>query len=184
MKIYTKTGDKGQTALVGGKRVAKHHPRIEAYGTVDELMAHAALLMDMLSDAHDRDFLLWVSDRLMTVSSVLAAEGDVTKKIPQITASDATRIEHRIDEMETGLEPMDSLILPGGNPIVSQCHVVRTVCRRAERNIVGMMDDGYDVPLEVTVFINRLSDYFFVLSRKIAKNLNISIKKWVPVVGN
>ena len=184
MKIYTKTGDKGQTALVGGKRVAKHHPRIESYGTVDELMAHTALLMDMLSDAHDRDFLLWISDRLMTASSVLAAEGDVTKKIPQITTADTTRIEHRIDEMETGLEPMDTFILPGGNLTVSQCHVVRTVCRRTERNIVSLADGGYDVPPEVTEFINRLSDYFFVLSRKITKDLNISIKKWVPVVGN
>ena len=184
MKVYTKTGDKGQTALVGGKRVAKNHPRIEAYGTVDELMAHTALLMDMLADVNDKDFLLWILDRLMTTSSVLAAEGDVSKKIPQLTTADTTRIEHRIDEMEGGLERMESFILPGGHPAVSQCHVVRTVCRRTERNIVGLTDDGYDVPPEITGFVNRLSDYFCVLSRKIAKNLNISTKKWIPVVGN
>jgi len=184
MKVYTRTGDKGQTALVGGKRVSKHHPRIEAYGTVDELMAHTALLMDMLADAHDRDFLLWVSDRLMTASSVLAAEGEVTKKMPQTSTADITLLERRIDEMEGGLEPVDSFILPGGHPAVSQCHVTRTVCRRAERKIVGLVEDGFDVPAEVTEFINRLSDYFFVLSRKIANDLNISIKKWVPVVGN
>ena len=184
MKVYTKTGDKGQTALIGGKRVAKNHPRIEAYGSVDELMAHTALLMDILTDSTDKDFLLWILDRLMTASSVLAAEGDVTKKIPQISTADTVRIEHRIDEIEGGLEPVDSFILPGGHPAVSQCHVVRTVCRRVERKIVGLADDGYDVPTEVTEFVNRLSDYFFVLSRKITKDLNISIKKWVPVVGN
>jgi len=183
MKIYTKTGDRGQTALVGGRRVAKNHPRIEAYGTVDELMAHTALLMDLLADSHDMDFLLWVSDRLMTASSMLAAEGDVTKKIPTITTEDVTRIEHRIDEMENGLEPIDSFIFPGGHVAVSQCHVARTVCRRAERKIVGLADNGCDVPTGVTEFFNRLSDYFFVLSRKITKDFNIPTKKWVPVVG-
>ena len=184
MKIYTKTGDKGQTALIGGKRVAKNHQRIEAYGTVDELMAHTALLMDLLENTHNKDFLLWVSDRLMTASSVLAAEGDVTKKIPQITTADTMRIEQRIDEMESGLERVDSFVLPGGHSAVSQCHVARTVCRRAERKIVALADDGYDVPAEVTEFFNRLSDYFFVLSRKITKDFNIPIKKWIPVVGN
>ena len=180
MKVYTKTGDKGHTALIGGKRVAKNHPRIEAYGTVDELMAHTALLMDMLADERDTEFLLWILDRLMTVSSALAADGDATKKMPQITAADITRIEHHIDEMEGGLEPMNSFILPGGHVAVSQCHVARTVCRRAERKIVALFDDGCQVAEEVTGFINRLSDYFFVLSRKIAKDFHISTKKWLP----
>jgi cob(I)alamin adenosyltransferase len=183
MKTYTKTGDKGQTALIGGKRVSKNHPRIEAYGTVDELIAHTALLMDMLTDERDRDFLLWILDRLMTVSSVLATESDVTKKIPEIAAADVTRVESRIDEMENRLEPLGSLILPGGNMVVSQCHVARTVCRRAERKIFGLIANGYIVPTEVTGFVNRLSDYFFVLSQKIAKDLKISIKKWLPFVG-
>ena len=183
MKIYTKTGDKGQTALIGGKRVTKNHPRIEAYGTVDELTAHTALLMDMLADEQDKDFLLWILDRLMTVSAVLAIEGDLTKKIPGLASDDVTRVEHRIDEMENGLEPIDSFLLPGGHPAVSQCHVARTVCRRTERKIVGMVDDGDDVPAEVSELINRLSDYFFVLSRKIAKNFNMSQKKWKPVVN-
>ena len=183
MKIYTKTGDKGQTALIGGKRAAKNHPRIEAYGTVDELMAHTALLMDMLSDERDKDFLLWILDRLMTSASMLAVDGNRTKKTPELTTADATRIERRIDEMELGLEPMDCFILPGGHPAVSQCHVARTVCRRAERIIVGLAAEGYNVPAEIMEFINRLSDYFFVLSRKIAKDLNISIKKWFAIVG-
>ena len=183
MKIYTKTGDKGQTALIGGKRVSKNHPRIEAYGTVDELMAHTALLMDMLTDNLDKDFLLWILDRLMTVSAILATEGDVKKKIPELTTVDITQVESRIDEMENTLEPLNSLVLPGGHPAVSQCHVARTVCRRAERKTVGLMNDGYDVPAGVLALINRLSDYFFVLSRKTAKNLNIFPKKWLPFVG-
>jgi len=182
MKIYTKTGDKGQTSLIGGKRVAKNHPRIEACGTVDELMAHTALLMDMLTDECDKDFLLWVLDKLMTISSVLAAGESVTKKIPGIGTTGITQVEHRIDEMEGGLEPLNCFILPGGHVALSQCHVARTVCRRAERKIVGLVDHGYGVPAEVTGFINRLSDYFFVLSRKIAKDFHISTKKWTPVV--
>lgn len=162
--------------------MAKNHPRIEAYGTVDELMAHTALLMDMLADECDRNFLLWLLERLMTASSVLAAESDVTKKMPKITTADITQVEYRIDEMEGGLEPMNSFILPGGNMAISQCHVARTVCRRAERKIVGLTDHNYGVPAEVTGFVNRLSDYFFVLSRKITKDFHISTKKWTPVV--
>ena len=183
MKIYTKTGDNGQTALIGGKRTVKNHPRIEAYGTVDELMAHTALLMDMLTDVRDKDFLLWILDRLMTAAAVLAAEGDIKKKIPKLKTDDVKRVESLIDEMEDGLETPDGFILPGGHTAVSQCHVARTVCRRAERNIVCLIEAGYDVPTEITGFINRLSDYFFVLSRKTAKKMNILTKKWIPIVG-
>ena len=181
MKIYTKSGDNGQTALVGGKRVSKSHPRIEAYGTVDELMAHTALLMDMLTDTGDKDFLLWTLDRLMTASAVLAAEGDVTKKIPKITTTDAATIEKRIDEMESELEPIGSFILPGGHVAVSQCHIARTVCRRAERKIFSLTEHEHDVPAEITKFINRLSDYFFVLSRKISKDFDVMAIKWNPL---
>ena len=183
MKIYTKTGDKGQTALIGGKRVSKNHPRIEAYGRVDELMAHTALLMDMLTDEQDKDFLLWILDRLMTASTVLASESNEKKNIPKLATDEITRVENRIDEMENDLDPVDSFLLPGGHPAVSQCHVARTVCRSAERKVIGLVDDGYDVPIEVSVLINRLSDYFFVLSRKIAKDVNITLKKWKPVVN-
>lgn len=182
MKIYTKVGDKGQTSLISGRRVAKNHPRIEAYGTVDELMAHTALLMDMLEDAHQDEFLWWVQDRLMTMSAVLAMEGDTHRKIPQIKDSDITRVEEQMDELESGLDPVHSLILPGGHPTLSQCHVARTVCRRAERCMVGLTSNAYDVPMEIMGFINRLSDYFFVLSRKIANDCGVITKKWIPVV--
>ena len=161
----------------------KNHPRIEAYGTIDELMAHTALLMDMLKDdADDRGFLLWILDRLMTASSILASEGDVSKKIPKISSNDTKYIEGRIDEMDSELEAMNHFILPGGHLTTSQCHVARTVCRRAERKIAGLVVEGFDVPEEVISFINRLSDYFFVLSRKIKKDLKISSKIWLPIV--
>ena len=182
MKIYTRTGDRGQTALIGGKRVSKTYPRIEAYGAVDELMAHTALLMDMITDAQDKDFLLWILDRLMTASSVLASENGTRKKIPQITAADTMRLERSIDEMESELEHIDSFLLPGGHPAVSQCHVARTVCRRTERRIIDAIEYGCETPTEVTEFFNRLSDYYFIFSRKIAKKLKISLKKWIPVV--
>ena len=179
MKVYTKTGDKGSTALIGGKRVAKNHPRVEAYGTIDELMAHTALLMDHLENESDKEFLLWILDRLMTAASLLAAEGDVAKKIPKMTDCDVTKIEQRIDEIQGELGAPDKFfVLPGGNIAVSQCHVARTVCRRAERKIVTLTEAGFDVPTEITEFVNRLSDYFFVLSKKIAKKLKISTKKW------
>jgi cob(I)alamin adenosyltransferase len=182
MKVYTKTGDTGKTSLIGGKRVAKNHPRIEAYGTVDELMAHTALLMDMLNDDGDREFLLWALDRLMVAASVLAADEDSRKKIPALTAEDVIRVERQIDVMESSLDPLRSFVLPGGHIAVSQCHVARTVCRRAERTIVSL-EQEYDLPLSVNEWINRLSDYFFVLSRKISKDLHVAVKNWTPIVG-
>ncbi|MDR0815338.1 MAG: cob(I)yrinic acid a,c-diamide adenosyltransferase [Bacteroidales bacterium] len=181
MKVYTKTGDKGKTSLIGGTRVAKNHPRLEAYGTVDELMAHTALLMDSINDAGDKEFLLWTLDRLMTLASVLAAEGEVAKKLPLLLPEDVQRMEKKIDEMEGNLEPLRSFVLPGGHQAVSQCHVARTVCRRTERLIVSL-EENDDIPPIVNQYINRMSDYLFVLSRKITKDLQIISKKWTPIV--
>ncbi|MDR1666715.1 MAG: cob(I)yrinic acid a,c-diamide adenosyltransferase [Bacteroidales bacterium] len=182
MKVYTKTGDKGDTSLIGGKRVAKNHPRLEAYGTVDELMSHTALLIDVIASESDRSFLWWTQERLMTLSSMLAADESADKKIPVLTPDDVIRIEQKIDEIARDLKPLCSFVLPGGHPSVSQCHVARTVCRRAERVIVSL-EREYEVPSVVNRFINRLSDYFFMLSRKLAEDLHIIQKKWTPVVG-
>jgi cob(I)alamin adenosyltransferase len=181
MKVYTKTGDKGKTSLIGGKRVAKNHPRLEAYGTVDELMAHIALLMDSINNPDDKNFLWWTLDRLMTVASVLAAEGDSVKKLPALLLDDVQRVEQKIDEIEEDLEPVRSFVLPGGHPAISQCHVARTVCRRTERVIVSLEEECEIHPI-VNEFINRLSDYLFVLSRKLGKNLKIIPKNWTPIV--
>ncbi|MDR0714727.1 MAG: cob(I)yrinic acid a,c-diamide adenosyltransferase [Bacteroidales bacterium] len=179
MKVYTKTGDNGVTSLIGGKRVAKNHPRLEAYGTVDELMSHTALLMDMIESESDKQFLSWTLERLMVLSAMLATDENPTKKIPVLTTDDVHRIEQKIDEMEGLLEPLRSFVLPGGHPAVSQCHVARTVCRRAERVIVAL-EQEHETPPVANELINRLSDYFFVLSRKLAEDLHVKQKKWMP----
>ena len=180
MKIYTKTGDKGTTSLIGGKRVAKNHPRIEAYGTVDELMAFVAMLRDQNIDSHWRDVLLEVLDRLMSCASILAADcTDCSVKIPQIYNADIEMLEGEIDKMEEKLQPLSSFILPGGHQSVSMCHIARTVCRRAER-IAIQLAENTPVPENVIKYLNRLSDFLFVFSRMLAKDLGSPEKPWQP----
>lgn len=180
MKIYTKTGDNGTTSLISGKRVPKYHLRIEAYGSVDELMAFNALLFDQLNQPDYRQFLIEVQDRLMTISSILAADcEDCGFKIPQITEPDILAVENEIDQMEMDLPQLTKFILPGGHVTVSQCHVARTVCRRCERLALRVHHEESACEL-VVKYLNRLSDYYFVLSRKLAKDLNIEEITWTP----
>ena len=180
MKIYTKTGDKGETSLIGGSRISKTHPQIEAYGTIDELMAYVALLRDMEIGVNIKDDLLIILDRLMTSASMLA-RGPGTERIilPELDDQDIIFLEKGIDEMENDLPPLNSFILPGGHIFVSYCHIARTVCRRAERNLlrVEAQVPGRDI---IEKFLNRLSDYLFILSRKIARDLNAGQVKWDP----
>src|SRR5690606_26816066 len=137
MKVYTKTGDQGETSLFGGKRVPKNHSRIEAYGTVDELNSWIGLIRDQEIYESHITTLLEVQDRLFTIGSILAADPDKPKlKKPEIGSDDIKYLEDRIDTMEAGLEPMTNFVLPGGNTIVSYCHISRCVCRRAERLVV------------------------------------------------
>lgn len=180
MKIYTKTGDKGKTSLIGGTRVPKHHQRIEAYGTIDELMAYIGLLRDGMQDAAMKIVLLEVQDRLMTCASILAADcEDCEVKIPEIIPEDIESLEQLIDAYDKELEPLRTFILPGGHILASQCHIARTVCRRAERIVTRLADDMY-VPETVVQYLNRLSDYLFILSRKILKDFNIDEIRWHP----
>lgn len=180
MKIYTKTGDKGSTSLIGGKRVAKYHPRIEAYGTVDELISNVGLLRDQDIDHETKLFLTHIQDKLMNCASILAADcSDCKVKIPRILPEDSFAVELEIDRMESLLEPLESFILPGGHPIVSMCHICRTICRRCERIIIKLSEET-PVPEDLIIYINRLSDYFFVLSRKTAKEFNIEQIPWKP----
>ena len=180
MKIYTKTGDKGQTSLVGGKRVPKSHERIEAYGTVDELLSYVGLLRDLLESHHRKIFLTQVQDRLMICAAILAADcEDCEYKIPEILDVDIQELELEMDKMELILEPLSSFILPGGHPVVSHCHVARTICRRAER-VVVRLSEKYFVPEKLIKYINRLSDYLFVLARMLTKDLNIEEIPWKP----
>ncbi|WP_029037956.1 cob(I)yrinic acid a,c-diamide adenosyltransferase [Salinimicrobium xinjiangense] len=191
MKIYTKTGDKGTTALFGGTRVPKHHIRIESYGTIDELNSHLGLLRDQQVDKHSREILLKIQDRLFTIGSTLATDpekavlksGKQRLDIPKIIAADIELLEQEIDTMNESLPPMTHFVLPGGHQTVSVCHIARCVCRRAERLATAL----YEIePFEEVVlqYLNRLSDYLFVLARKLTYDVKAEEIKWIPQKGS
>jgi cob(I)alamin adenosyltransferase len=176
--IYTKGGDKGETALIGGRRVPKFHPRIEAYGSVDELMAQTTMLRDLVDDPALKDELLTILDIQMATSSMLAADFDeLPKGIPRIGPDHVVFLEERIDEMDASLEPLHSFVIPGGHPAVSQAHIARTVCRRTERTILKLTEET-EIDATIVQFYNRLSDYFFVISRIIASQLGVKQRPW------
>jgi cob(I)alamin adenosyltransferase len=180
MKIYTKKGDKGETSLIGGTRVPKCSMRIESYGTVDELNSHLGLIRDQEIDKEYKRQLLEIQDRLFTIGSSLASDPDKSKmKIPVLFEKDVENLEHWMDEMDAVLPEMKSFVLPGGHPTVSICHIARCVCRRGERIIVDLMQHEY-VDALVPTYINRLSDYLFVLSRKLTQDLGAEESPWHP----
>lgn len=187
MKVYTKTGDTGTTALFGGTRVPKHHIRIESYGTVDELNSHIGLIRDQdMSDLY-KNVLIEVQDRLFTVGAILATPPEKeTMKNGQprlqnlgIVESDIEFLENEIDRMEEALPPMTHFVLPGGHTTVSYCHIARCVCRRAERLAVHL-NDIEPTDERVIKYLNRLSDYLFVLARKLSHDLNADEILWIP----
>ena len=176
--IYTKGGDKGETSLIGGRRVPKHHPRIEAYGSVDELMAHTSMLRDLVDDPSLKNELLKILDIQMSTASLLAVDSDDwPEALPQVGVVQVTFLEKRIDQMDASLESLISFVIPGGDPAVSQAHIARTVCRRTERTILKLMEET-NVDASIVQFYNRLSDYFFVLAPKIADLKGIKQKPW------
>lgn len=181
MKIYTKTGDKGSTSLFTGKRVPKHHIRIESYGTLDELNSWLGLIRDQKIDPHYQGILSKIQDKLFTLGAILATEPtkDNRLKIPRINEDDSTLLENEIDSMNDALPPMTHFILPGGHTTVSYCHVARTVCRRAER-MIALLHEEAPLPDALLAYINRLSDYLFVLARKLSKDLQAKEVKWIP----
>lgn len=187
MKIYTKTGDTGSTSLFGGTRVPKHHIRIQSYGTVDELNSWLGLLRDQKISSHHRNFIMAVQDRLFTTGSMLATEPEKLEaatdgkriKIPQLKPADVEALEAEMDFLNESLPPMTHFILPGGHTTVSYCHIARTVCRRAER-MTTLLDEQSEVPAIVLIYLNRLSDYLFVLSRKLSSELQADEIKWIP----
>jgi cob(I)alamin adenosyltransferase len=181
-KIYTKTGDAGKTRLIGGTKVPKSHIRINAYGTVDELNAYIGLLGDQLADMHSRELLREIQDRLFTIGSSLACDPhkEIAMKIPELRESDILLLETEIDAMNEKLPEMKSFILPGGHVTVSTAHICRTVCRRAERIIVEIdVREPIGQPL-IIQYLNRLSDYLFILSRYIGMLLGVEEIKWEP----
>ena len=184
LKIYTKTGDKGQTSLLGGTRVPKHHIRIEAYGTVDELNSWIGLLRDSVTDEHTKTILIDVQDRLFTMGSSLASDPEKSKvKIPQLHEDDILVFEKEIDAMDTQLPPMKNFVLPGGHVTVSNCHITRCVCRRAERRVIHLAENEKVDDL-VIKYLNRLSDYLFMLARKLTHDLNATEVPWKPKMGS
>jgi cob(I)alamin adenosyltransferase len=178
MKIYTKTGDKGETSLIGGTRVPKHHIRIESYGTVDELNSWIGLINDQDIAQESKTNLSEIQDRLFTIGSSLASDPEKSKmKIPDLHASDIELLENQIDKMNEVLPEMRHFILPGGHTSISYCHLARCVCRRAERNVIHLHETEY-VNEMVIVYLNRLSDYLFVLARFIGHQLNVNEIAW------
>jgi cob(I)alamin adenosyltransferase len=183
-KIYTKTGDKGTTSLIGGTKVSKSHRRIEAYGTVDELNSFTGLCLDHLKANNIHNMLREVQDRLFTIGSALACDPDKEPKlkIPDLKEEDVTLLETEMDKMNEILPPMKSFILPGGHIAVSALHVARCVCRRAERCCVRLQKKKDEIDPLIIQYLNRLSDYLFVLSRFTAHQLHVEEIPWKPRV--
>lgn len=187
MKIYTKTGDNGTTALFGGTRVPKHNIRIESYGTVDELNSWLGLVRDQEIDQTSQQELINIQEDLFTLGAILATDpkkatlknGKERLNIPKIAESHIHTLEVAIDTMEANLPQMTHFILPGGHTTVSYCHIARTVCRRAER-MATLLYQNEPFDDSVLVYLNRLSDYLFVLARKLSKGLQADEVKWIP----
>jgi len=180
MKIYTKTGDTGKTSLFGGSRVSKSNLRIDSYGTVDELNSWIGLLRDNMDDAHMRSLLKVIQDRLFTLGAMLAADPKKPKlKKPDLHEEDVALLENEIDRMNEALQPLKVFILPGGHPFVSYCHITRCVCRRAERHVVAL--SGKEKMDTIAIkYLNRLSDFLFVLARWVGNSLDVKEIPWEP----
>ena len=181
MKIYTRTGDKGQTGLLGGTRVAKDDPRIEAYGTVDELNSHLGMLRD-LAAPHHGEFIINIQNILFAIGSRLASanEAEATKfKVPPVTEDEITALERAMDAMDKDLEPMRNFILPGGHIAISQAHICRTVCRRAERRVVQLSANS-ELDGTILRYLNRLSDLLFVMARHLGHVHGVADAPWKP----
>jgi cob(I)alamin adenosyltransferase len=183
MKIYTKTGDTGKTSLIGGTRVPKHHIRIDAYGTVDELNSYIGMIRDLTKENNHLNFILnEIQDRLFTIGSLLASDPEKSRmKLPDLHESDVTLLEKEMDNMNELLPELKSFILPGGHTTASWCHLARCVCRRCER-LVNHVADENEVPALVIVYLNRLSDYLFVLARKVLMEKKEPEVSWKPRV--
>ncbi len=180
-RIYTKTGDKGQTSLIGGTRVPKHHVRIEAYGTVDELNSYIGLLRDLLTEKHSQyKLLIEIQDRLFTMGSILAADPEKNKmQLPPLFEEDVKNLETAIDAMDEQLPEMKHFVLPGGHTTVSHLHIARCICRRAERAVLHLHEQ-FPVNEITFMYLNRLSDYLFTLSRFVALELKAGEIPWIP----
>ncbi|MCD6090867.1 MAG: cob(I)yrinic acid a,c-diamide adenosyltransferase [Bacteroidales bacterium] len=181
-KIYTKGGDKGETALIGGSRVPKYHQRIEAYGTIDELKSYLGLIRDLSEDKEVKSLLFEIQDRLFTTESLIAADSkEAAEKLPKLFEADVEFLEKSIDQMNEKLPELTSFIMPGGHPLASHTHIARTICRRAERITIKAAEKFTIDPLCIK-YLNRLSDFLFVLARKFVHELGRKEIIWKPRV--
>ena len=180
-KLYTKTGDKGKTSLLGGKKVSKSDLKIEAYGNVDELNSFLGYLQDQKEiENRLKQQIYWIQEHLFTIGSALATESDFSGfELPKITETEVNQLEVWIDKFDNEVPPLKNFILPGGHPVVSLSHVCRSVCRRTERSIVELADTE-DIEEVIVRFINRLSDYLFIFARAIGQQLNAPEILWSP----
>lgn len=187
MKIYTKTGDNGTTSLFGGTRVPKHHIRIDSYGTIDELNSWLGLIGDQEISVLQKEQLNTIQKKLFTIGAILATEpekallknGSDRLSIQKINEADISFLERAMDQMDEELPQMTHFILPGGHTTVSYCHIARTVCRRAERKTT-VLHENEPFDDSVLIYLNRLSDYLFVLARKLSMELKVEEIKWIP----
>ncbi|MBI1185615.1 cob(I)yrinic acid a,c-diamide adenosyltransferase [bacterium] len=177
MKVYTKTGDKGETSLIGGVRVPKSHLRIEAYGTIDELNSFIGLVRDFTTNDIQNKLLYKVQNTLFVVGSNLASVPSAKMEIPNLQEQEISELEEAIDTMEADLPPLKNFILPGGHPSVSHAHVARCVCRRCERLCVAL-NSHEAIDKSIIPYLNRLSDYLFVLGRFLAKEAGVEEVIW------
>ncbi|MDR2287349.1 MAG: cob(I)yrinic acid a,c-diamide adenosyltransferase [Prevotellaceae bacterium] len=179
MKIYTKKGDRGETSLIGGKRVPKNHIRVEAYGAIDELISAIGVVRAYETDDYYKKFILEIQNKLMNIAALLASEGDTTKQLPGISDGDIAVLESEIDRITAILPKLNHFVVPGGNLSESFAHLARSICRRAERIIVTLTQEGHQVPEFLEAYINRLSDFLFTFARRLnrdAENMEI----WIP----
>jgi cob(I)alamin adenosyltransferase len=178
MKIYTRTGDNGTTSIKGGKRVPKYYKRIEAVGNVDELISYMGLIRSQDIDESDKEMIVKIQDRMMDYAAVVATDYDNQDiKIPELKEEDLMMLEKEIDKMQKKLPALKNFILPGGHTVVSYCHITRTICRRAERRIVELSSEMF-IPEFLIKYFNRLSDYLFVLARKLSTDFNVNEIQW------
>ena len=178
MKIYTKTGDKGETSLFGGERVPKHHARIHAYGTIDELNSFVGLIKDQDINDEYKKILLKIQETLFSLGSHLATKDEkMISMLPELQEENIEELEKEIDSMDKELPQMKSFILPGGHTIVSYIHVARSICRRAERELHEVDEEVNPI---IHKYVNRLSDYFFTLARKVGQDLEVEEIPWNP----
>ncbi len=177
MKIYTKTGDSGFTSLFGGARISKDDIRIESYGTIDELNSFVGSLYDACSDSRIKETLFIIQNKLFNIGSALACDPSSDFKLGSVTEDDVALVEKAIDQMEEKIPPLKNFILPSGHPLISKAHICRTVCRRAERRLVSLQNTA-TIDKEIAIYLNRLSDFFFVLARFFAVHFDVEEILW------